>query len=117
MITNIESTTNRSFPIRTAAVRTIKSPVEDMDITRYIALVNLRDVPEGLPTEVNPRETNMRTATARKLLDSVESSDPNFDVYNRGMVMIASGVRFDNTQSILTVEFDSDNSRFGVLDG
>lgn len=117
MITTNNNNINRSFPIRTAAVRTIKSPVEDTDITRYIALVNLRDVPEGLPTEVNPRETNMRTATARKLLESVESSDPNFDVYNRGMVIIANNVRFDNTQSILTVDFDSDNSRFGVLDG
>lgn len=112
-----EKNMNNCFSFKVAALRTIKSPVRGMDITRYMTWVNLRDMPEGLPTEVNPRETKMTTATAKKLLASVASSDPNFDVYNRGMVVVADNVRFDNTQSVLTVDFDSDNSKFGVLDG
>ncbi|EEZ90109.1 hypothetical protein HMPREF0578_0013 [Mobiluncus mulieris 28-1] len=105
------------FSFNIASLRTVKSPVKNMDITRYFTWVKLKNIPVGLPMDVNPRETKMSTAVAKKLMASVCSSDPNFDVYNRGMVLVAKEVRFDNTRSFLTVNLGNDTSKYGLLDG
>lgn len=101
---------------RIHAMRTVKSP-SDPSVTSYYVWVNMRDLPDNIPTEVNPRETNMRTATAKKLLDAVSGPDPYFDIHNRGIVILAQGVHFDSSNSMLELDLGDDRNRYGILDG
>lgn len=103
-----------TFPIK--ALRTVKSP-SDPTVTTYFAWTNMRDLPTDMPTKVNPREVNMRTTTAKKLLEAVSGTDPYFDIHNRGMVLLANEVKFDASNSLITIDFDHDEDRYGVLDG
>lgn len=104
----------RTFKIQ--ALRTVKSP-SDPTVTTYFAWTNMRDLPVDMPTKVNPREVNMRTTTAKKLLDAVSGTDPYFDIRNRGMVLLAQTVKFDSANSTIDIDFDDDDDRYGVLDG
>lgn len=101
---------------RISSLRTLKSP-SDLSVTTYFVWVNMRNLPDDMPTKVNPREVNMRTTTGRKLLDAVSNADPCFDIHNRGMVLLANGVKFESSNSTLEIDFDDDEDRYGVLDG
>ena len=104
-----------TFKIKT--LRTINSP-SDTTITTYMALVNFRDLPSNLSLEVNPRKPKMNTSVAKKLISAVKANDNiNFDINNRGIVITAKSVHFNTSTSELTVDFDDDPSRYGILDG
>ncbi|MFR0558434.1 abortive phage infection protein [Pseudoscardovia radai] len=101
------------FPIY--AVRTVKSP-SDQTVTTHTAYVNMKDLPDTFPTDVNPRTVNMHTATAKKLLEAVSGPDPYFDIHNRGIVLIAKEAHYSSA-SMLHLDLGNDTSRYGVLDG
>lgn len=104
-----------TFKIKT--LRTINSPA-DTSITTYMALVNFRDLPSNLSLEVNPRKPKMNTSVAKQLISAVKANDNiNFDINNRGIVIIAKSVHFNTSTSELTVDFDDDPSKYGILDG
>ena len=104
-----------TFKIKT--LRTINSP-SDTTITTYMALVNFRDLPSNLSLEVNPRKPKMNTSVAKQLISAVKANDNiNFDINNRGIVITAKSVHFNTSTSELTVDFDDDPSRYGILDG
>lgn len=112
--------TNSSFTIKTEHVRTVASPSVP-GVKSIFAWVNLQAVPEGIPTDVNPRTVNMRTSQARKLQESVRSEDRHFDLLNRGMTLVAEDARFSQKEKELVVTFgDTDEGgqpRYGLLDG
>ena len=97
-------------------MRTVKSP-SDPSVTTYFIWVNMRDLPANIPTDVNPRKPNMKTMTAKKLLDAVSGTDPYFDIHNRGIVILAKSVRLDAANSMVDLDLDDDTSRYGILDG
>lgn len=97
-------------------MRTVKSP-SDNSVTTYFIWVNMRDLPSDLPTDVNPRKPNMKTTTAKKLLDAVSGTDPYFDIHNRGIVILAKSVKFDSTNGTVDLDLDDDTSHYGILDG
>ncbi|MEZ7740418.1 AIPR family protein [Gemella sanguinis] len=104
-----------TFKIKT--LRTINSPA-DTSITTYMALVNFRDLPSNLSLEVNPRKPKMNTSVAKQLISAVKANyNINFDINNRGIVIIAKSVHFNTSTSELTVDFDDDPSKYGILDG
>ncbi|WP_294761256.1 AIPR family protein [uncultured Lactobacillus sp.] len=98
------------------SVRTIKSP-SDPDIRTYFAWVNFKDLPDNFSLEVNPRKPKMTTSVAKQLIKAVKDPDSSFDINNRGIVMTAKSVIFNNSTSMLTVDFDDDIHRYGLLDG
>ena len=103
------------FKIKT--LRTINSP-SDTKITTYMVLVNFRDLPSDLSLEVNPRKPKMNTSVAKQLISAVKANDIiNFDINNRGIVITAKSVQYNTSTSELTVDFDDDPSRYGILDG
>lgn len=109
-----EEQLKRTFKVD--AVRTVKSP-SDPTVNIYFAWTNMRDLPLDMPTKVNPREVNMHTTTAKKLLEAVSGTDPYFDIHNRGMVLLAQTVKFDSSKRTIDIDFDDDDDRYGVLDG
>lgn len=99
------------------AVRTIKSP-SNQNITTYYTWVNFRDLPDSISLEVNPRKPKMNTAVAKQLISAVTSTDNlNFDLNNRGIVITAKGLKFDNSTSMVTLDLGEDSSVYGILDG
>ncbi|WP_294605974.1 AIPR family protein [uncultured Lactobacillus sp.] len=98
------------------SVRTIVSP-SDSNIRTYFVWVNFKDLPDDLSLEVNPRVPKMTTSVAKQLVKAVRESDNNFDVDNRGIVITAKSVKFNNATGVLSVDFDSDIHRYGLLDG
>lgn len=107
-------TSTIQFPAN--AVRTINSPSQD-DVTTYFAYINFRDLPEGLPMEVNPRSPKMSTGVGKALVNAVKSPDTDFDINNRGIVIVAKSFKFNTTNSIITLNLDDDPQNYGILDG
>lgn len=103
------------FKVKT--LRTITSPA-DPDITTYMVLVNFRDLPSDFSLKVNPRQPKMNTSVARQLISAVKANDNiNFDINNRGIVITAESLKFNNSTSEVSVDFGENPLRYGILDG
>ena len=81
------------FNFKAFAVRTINSPSQE-GVTTYFAYINFRDLPSDLPMEVNPRKPKMTTAVAKSLINAVKSPDTDFEINNRGIVIVAKQFKF-----------------------
>ncbi|MGO2586920.1 MAG: AIPR family protein [Streptococcus thermophilus] len=107
---------NSQFNFKAIAVRTIDSPSQK-GVTTYFAYVNFRDLPSDLPMEVNPRQPKMTTAVAKSLINAVKSSDTDFDINNRGIVIVAKKFKFIPNQGLVTLDLGEDPQSYGILDG
>ncbi|MFC4760594.1 AIPR family protein [Fructobacillus durionis] len=100
------------FPVK--SIRTTKSPSTE-GVTTYTMLVDFNDLPNDISLEVNPRKPKMNTAVAKKLIHAVTGTEEDFDIKNRGIVIIANNLIFNNGQ--VTLDLGDDRTRFGILDG
>ena len=98
------------------AVRTIPSPSLE-GVTTYFVYVNFRDLPSNLPLDVNPRKPKMNTSVGKALKAAVESPDTDFDINNRGIVIVANSFKFDNINSIVSIDLGDDPLLYGIVDG
>ena len=98
------------------AVRTITSPSQK-GVTTYFAYVNFRDLPDQLPLDVNPRKPKMNTTVAKALINAVKSPETDFDINNRGIVIVAKSFKFNTSNSTISLDLGADKQSFGILDG
>lgn len=100
---------------------TLESPYKEDKRIVYHAWVDVRDLPEGLPTEVNPREVSNKTNVYKKIVQGLETSDDSFFVNNRGILISAKDLKIDTLNKKIQINIgnkgDEDNSLYGVLDG
>lgn len=83
----------------------------------YIAICDVKDLPENIPMKTNPREQNFNTAVAKHIRESLLSPDAsNFYLLNRGLLISAKSARFNNYDNSLTLEMD-DLDFHGNVDG
>ncbi|HBZ83216.1 MULTISPECIES: AIPR family protein [Brevibacillus] len=82
----------------------------------YITIVDVQNVPDDIPTKTNPREQNMRTKVASRIREGLTSDNSAFYLLNRGMLISAKDVKFDNINSEITVVFE-DEIVHGIVDG
>ena len=110
------------------SLRTLVSPYkkgakdESTYETIYYLLVDMKDLPENIPLDVNPREPKMTTNVAKSLLAAVTEPETDFYINNRGIVIAAKSLTFNSTDSEVTIDIgdqDNENDRFvyGILDG
>ena len=67
----------------------------------------IKELPDDIPMGTNPREQNLRTTVSRKIRESLLSPDElDFYLLNRGMLLSASDVSFNNYTNELTIGFD-----------
>lgn len=99
-----------------ASVRTVSSPSQ-RNVTTYFTYVNFKDLPSGLPLDVNPRKPKMNTSVARALMNAVKAPETDFDINNRGIVIIAKKFKFNSTDNTVTLDLANDPTKFGILDG
>lgn len=83
----------------------------------YILICDVKDVPDDIPMRTNPREQRLTTAVAKKIKRSLQDTlSKNFYLLNRGLLLSAESVQYDNKNDIAKVKF-TDLSVHGDVDG
>ena len=85
-------------------------------------VVNMRELPENIPMDVNPRVPKMETNVAKRLIHTVVEPETDFCINNRGIVISAQAFSFNSADSEVTIDLgeqNDENDRFsyGILDG
>ncbi|MBR2491067.1 MAG: AIPR family protein [Ruminiclostridium sp.] len=115
------------FKFKVQSVRTLRSPYaapgdSDSYETIYYVLVNMQELPDSFPLDVNPREPKMNTSVAKSLKKAVKESDTDFYLNNRGIVISAKSFSFDPSSATAIVDLgnqtdETDRMQYGILDG
>ena len=83
----------------------------------YQLIVDVKDIPDNIPMDTNPRKQNLDTKVAKKIKVSLLSeTDRNFYILNRGILLSAASIVYDNINNIVTIAFD-DPLVHGNVDG
>ena len=119
---------NTQLKFKVNALRTLASPYKRSEKeeatfeTIYYLLVNMKDLPENVPLDVNPRVPKMGTNVAKRLINAVVEPETDFYINNRGIVISAKSLSFNSADSEVTIDIgnqDDENDRYnyGILDG
>ena len=91
---------------------------EARDASSAMAVVDVMNLPDDIPMKTNPREQKLTTAVAKKIRRSLLAEDGanNFYLLNRGLLLSAAQVAFNNYNNELTILFEDDELH-GDVDG
>lgn len=86
--------------------------------TKFLCYVNVKDIPDefGNWMNTNPREQKLSTNVAKAIAESLLNNKKDFHELNRGIVLSASKVKFDNQTKKATITFE-DERLHGNIDG
>jgi len=82
----------------------------------YEVLVDIKDLPTDMNFQTNPRFQNMKTKVVKKIKESLQIDDNSFHLKNRGILLSAKSVKFNNITGDLSLEFE-DPTVHGNVDG
>lgn len=83
----------------------------------YEFICDVLDIPESIPMGTNPREQKLTTSVAKKIQSSLTNHvDHNFYLLNRGMLLSAENVIYNNLSNECTVIFTNSDVH-GNVDG
>lgn len=83
----------------------------------YVLICDVKDLPTNIPMGTNPRMQNEKTKVAKKIQNSLTNhTERNFYLLNRGMLLSAKSVSYNNEENVVTVLFE-DLSIHGNVDG
>jgi len=83
----------------------------------YILICDVKDLPTDIPMGTNPRMQNEKTKVAKKIQTSLTNhTERNFYLLNRGILLSAKSVTYNNEENVVTVLFE-DLSVHGNVDG
>lgn len=95
----------------------IKAENGEKTAEMYIAICDVKDLPDGFPMETNPREQKMTTNVAKKIRETLlNPMELNFYLLNRGILLSAKDVSYSNYSNELTIGFE-DLEVHGNVDG
>lgn len=106
----------KTFKVKANTFRKLDDPFENGKSKKYVFYVKVCDVPEGIPMDTNPREQKLSSGVSRAIEESLLSNDGYFHLKNRGVVISAGKVNFNNAKEEVTLEFD-DALVHGNVDG
>lgn len=106
----------KTFKVKASTFRKLDDPFENGKSKKYVFYVKVCDVPEGIPMDTNPREQKLNSNVSRAIEESLLSNDGYFHLKNRGIVISAAKVNFNNAKEEVTLEFD-DTMVHGNVDG
>lgn len=115
----IENTNSKTlYTIKVVSLRKMPDPVEPTKRERYFAFCDTREIPDDLPLETNPRQQNLNTTVAKKIKEGFFGIETGqlFHLLNRGLLISAEGVDFNNKTNELTLLL-SDKEKHGIVDG
>lgn len=83
----------------------------------YQAICDVNNIPDSIPMETNPREQKLTTGVAKKIRTSLlDIEHLDFYLLNRGILLSAKDVSFNNYSNELTLNFE-DFDVHGCVDG
>lgn len=83
----------------------------------YVLICDVKDLPQDIPMGTNPRMQNENTKVAKKIQTSLTNhTERNFYLLNRGILLSAKSVSYNNEENVVTVLFE-DLSVHGNVDG
>lgn len=118
----------KQIKFKVDSLRTLTSPYKRTDKdetsleTIYYLLINMKDLPDDIPMDVNPRVPKMGTNVAKRLIKAVVEPETDFYINNRGIIIAAKSLSFNSAESEVTIDIgnqDDENDKFnyGILDG
>ena len=115
---NSNNTTSTLVKLPVISFRKISSPYEEVGARAYIAVMNVRDVPEIFEEwrGLNPRDPKLTSGVAKKIRETLVDNPESFFFRNRGITMIVDKTDFDNKRDLLSLEM-GDKTKNGLLDG
>lgn len=119
---------NTILNFKVNALRTLASPYKKVGQndeefeTIYYLLVNMKDLPQSISLDVNPRQPKMTTNVARRIKAAVIEPETDFYINNRGIVISAKSLSFNSSSSEVTIDLgnqsdENDKFAYGILDG
>ncbi len=98
--------------------RKIASPYDENGASTYVAVVNVKDIPEVFEDwrSLNPRDPKTSSGVAKKISDTLRDDPNSFFFQNRGITFIVERIAFDNQKNIVEMEM-TDKAHNGLLDG
>lgn len=106
----------KTMKVKQSSFRKLDDPFENGKSKKYIFYVKVDDVAEGIPMATNPREQKLTSAVAAAIQDSLLSNDGYFHLKNRGIVLSAESVHYNNAKEEVSIVF-SDSLSHGDIDG
>ena len=95
----------------------LKSEEGEKGAEMYVAICDVKDLPDDFPMDTNPREQKMTTNVAKKIKESLlNTSELNFFLLNRGILLSAKDVSYSNYSNEMTISFE-DPEVHGNVDG
>lgn len=93
------------------------SEVGSKDANTYVAICDVKNLPDNFPMETNPREQNLNTNVAKKIKASLlDTAALDFFLLNRGILLSAKEVTFNNYSNEITIVFEEPEVH-GNVDG
>jgi len=78
--------------------------------------VHVDDVAEGIPMATNPREQKLTSSVSKAIEESLISNDKYFHLKNRGIIISAEAINYNNLKEQVTITFSNDEYH-GNIDG
>lgn len=102
------------YKIKYSTFSELMTPYKDDEHKIYDLFVNVKDLPKGLPTKVNPRKVRTTTHVYKAITRGLIDDDHSFYLDNRGMFITAHDVKFKNHYIYLNLD---DTKKYGLVDG
>lgn len=113
----------KTLEFKTKSIRKIPNPFymekegAILDCEMYIMICDVKDIPKDIPMETNPRQQKLTTGVVKKIRKSLlENSSQNFYLLNRGLLLSAASVVYNNKLDTVAVTFE-DSEVHGDIDG
>lgn len=113
---NLMMSTLIKFPA--ISFRRIVGPNDDLKGRMYIAVINVKDLPESLSDwrKLNPRDPKTNSGVALKIQSTLKDNPEAFLFKNRGITLMVEKADFDNQKNEIRIEM-TDRDKNGLLDG
>ena len=106
----------KTMVVKDSSFRKLDDPFENGKSRKYVLYVKVDDVAEGIPMTTNPRDQKLTSNVAKAITDSLTSNDGYFHLKNRGIVVSAQKVNYNNKTGKVTIYFE--NTQYhGNIDG
>ncbi len=107
--------TNLTFPV--ASFRHLETPFQSNGFRNYFAIVEVKNLPDFADwRKINVRDPKLTGAVPRAIRESLHANAETFLFLNRGLVISAAGVSFDNKSGRLSLRMEDPNLH-GLMDG
>lgn len=102
--------------VKENSFRKLDDPFDNEKSKKYVFYVQAADIPEGIPMATNPRDQKLTSGVATTIKESLLSNDGYFHLKNRGIVISAKSITYNNKDNTAIITFD-DDMYHGNIDG